>query len=168
MAGGGRAAIPDARPVIPALVFVIPAKAGIHTPPLVTPGLPGFWIPACAGMTAAGRKSLKSPPFAKGGLGGFIPILHSEQPTTRRWRRTPAAGRVSAGRVSAGARPGLRTADESPQPPFCERGAFGGKPSAPTVIPSRPTVIPAQAGIQNPGLSRPTRRPGCGFPLSRE
>ena len=35
-----------------AILFVIPAKAGIHTPVLsICPDTPGFWIPAGAGVT---------------------------------------------------------------------------------------------------------------------
>ena len=77
---------------------VIPAKAGIHTPGF-TGGwrMPGFWIPACAGMTDAvaiiGRDDGCFPAFLTGGVGG-----------------------------------------ESPQPPFCERGAFGFASAIPSAI----------------------------------
>ena len=45
-------AIPARPIVIPTRLTVIPAKAGIHTPAWHSgSGLPGFWIPAYAGMT---------------------------------------------------------------------------------------------------------------------
>ena len=73
--------------VLPANPTVIPAKAGIHSRPLYTPGPTGVldsglrrddsgvqeWRPMMA-------QALKSPPFAKGGLGGFPPAAHHETP----------------------------------------------------------------------------------------
>ena len=51
-----------ARPIyssFPPYLFVIPAKAGIHTPALRHAGnTPGFWIPACAGMTGRLRYAI--------------------------------------------------------------------------------------------------------------
>ena len=96
---------------IPALPppTVIPAKAGIHCPPTHTPGLPGFWIPAGAGMTVSvdGNDGRGGPVSrALGMAAGF-----SLSPTLSRWERafrwptrTPsAAGEVGAALFQEGA-----------------------------------------------------------------
>ena len=66
----------------------------------------------------------KSPPFVKGGLGGFYTYIYTYTPpaTTANpmLRRMPLAG---------GVLPGMRRGvwqreGKSLQPPFCERGAF--------------------------------------------
>ena len=72
------------RPTTPSFppLTVIPAKAGITPHPFRNSGRPGFWIPACAGMTVGadrvdgfrrGGGNPPNPPFAKGGL--FIVAL---------------------------------------------------------------------------------------------
>ena len=56
-----RNTIPRPAIAIPYPHSVIPAKAGIHTPPCRPAGpLPGFWIPACAGMTVGRRRRAAS------------------------------------------------------------------------------------------------------------
>ena len=173
--GWGAGATPSVnqRCITPARPTVIPAKAGIHTPALSTrPGLPGFWIPACTGIqvgagitagTADGcpmmAQALKSPPFAKGGLGGFsprlIPTKGRIQPgaLVRGFNRRDSASPTRL-RVDAAFRE-LGRGGNPPTPPLLRKGGFlglaptpGPRPSFP---PPLPTVIPAQAGIQSPG-----------------
>ena len=50
---------------------VIPAKAGIHTRPIAMPTPTGVLDSGLRRNDGGGRKPRKSPPLAKGGLGGF-------------------------------------------------------------------------------------------------
>ena len=134
------------------------------------------------GCPVAGA-SHEKPPFRKRGVGGILYLhlhLHACIYTYTSPRTTaslmlcctPLAGRG----IDGGCCVSFRTSGKSPQPPFCERGAFKGLRQRPALAPSFPltpcrhsrlphrhsrlpyrhsrpyTVIPAKAGIHLPGV----------------
>ena len=134
--------------------------------------LPGFWIPACAGMTVGAAAALRR--SVRCWLAGvWIPAFAGMTVGM------DAAGMMVRGRECRAARNHRRNGNHAlggyavQKPPSAEGGLRGFAPTHPTTNrPDYPTVIPAQAGIQKPGNRRPNQRPrisaGCGFPLSRE
>ena len=121
-----------------------------------------MWIPAFAGMTVGAgmtgmtAQALKSPPFAKGGLGGFSPRLI---PTTGRIQADVLAGNNPLHESSEWMQRFVMRGDgKSLQPPFCERGAFRGlRHHRPPFL--NPTVIPSAV---------PSSRLPPSFPRKRE
>ena len=68
--------------------------------------------------------SHKKPPFRKGGLGGFYTYTYIYTPP-RNANNLMRGGTAAAGGVLLGMRRCFHAAPgKSPQPPFCERGAF--------------------------------------------
>ena len=117
-------------------------------------GIPGFWIPACAGMTvgeAAWRANPPNPPFAKGGLfvGAAIMYQLHKAPAAgplpggegwvREKRCTPPTP-VSAGVLDSGRRRNdggeRRRGGRIPPTPLLRKGGFSWGASAYSVIPS--------------------------------
>ena len=141
---------------IPCASTVIPAKAGIHTPPYRHAGpLPGFWIPACAGMTVGEYLHPTLPtrdpymlphPVIPAKAGIHTPTYrHAEVPPPGFW--IPAYAGMTVGKYR-------QSGITYPQPHI---------PHPPPAI-SRPLthpVIPAKAGIHTPPCGRRAELPAA-------
>ena len=139
---------------------------------------------------AAGSRQQKSSPSGRGLGEGETQCAANRLPAINRPHRHSGAGRnpeprsvpncgkagawipAFAGMTVGAGITGMGSGGPPPKSPLpAGEGWVREKRNAPPTgsPPSiAPTVIPAQAGIQNPGLSRTAERSGCGFPLSRE